>query len=155
MVSLSCSYIIQLDSRLCLSRNEVIPINKLFVKKVITLWLLASALAFSGFLTAQETQTPADDIRTATVKEMQIAGSYVYLLVVEDDKEFWLATSPGFVKDIKYGDVIEFRSDMEMQDFHSNALDRTFASLWFVAQIRVVQDNVTEGSAEEAPPPGQ
>lgn len=125
------------------------------MKKIVTLMLFASALAFSGLLTAQEPQSPTNDIRTATVKEMQIAGSYVYLLVVEDGEEAWLATSPGFVKDIKYGDVIEFRGDVEMQDFHSKALDRTFASLWFVAQIRVVQDNVTEGSAEEAPPPGQ
>ena len=124
------------------------------MNKIMALILIASAFAFPGLLTAQETETPENDVRTATVKEMQIAGSYVYLLVVEDGEEAWLATAPSFIKEVKYGDVIEFVGDVEMQDFHSNALDRTFESLWFVAQIRVKQDDSTEGSAEEAPPQG-
>lgn len=121
------------------------------MKKIMTLMLFLLAFAYSGLLTAQEAKSSANDVRTATVKEMQIAGNYVYLLVVEDGEETWLATAPGFVTDIKYGDVIEFLSEVEMQDFHSNALDRTFASLWFVAQIRLKQDDAMEGGAEEKP----
>jgi hypothetical protein len=101
---------------------------------------------------AQEAQSPEDGIRTATVKEMQIAGSYVYLLVVEQGEEAWLATSPGFIKDIKYGDDIEFIGEVEMQDFHSKALDRTFESIWFVAKIRVKPVDTADASAKEAPP---
>ena len=102
-----------------------------------TVVVLLASLTLSGLVVAQETAEPASDIRTATVKEMQIAGSYVYLLVMVEDKEVWLATSPGFVKDISYGDVVEFYSEVEMQDFHSKALDRTFMSIWFVSNIRV------------------
>jgi len=122
------------------------------MKKVITLMLFIAAFALSGLSVAQETQLPADDIRTGTIKEMQIAGSYVYVLVVEDGNEAWLATSPGFVKDIKYGDVIEYRVDVEMQDFNSKGLDKTFESLLFVAQIRLKQDDATEGGTEETLP---
>ncbi len=93
---------------------------------------------------AQETQPPTEGVRTATVKEMQIAGSYVYLLVMEEDKEVWLATSPGFINDISYGDVIEFYSEVEMQDFHSKGLDRTFDAIWFISRIRVKPDDTAE-----------
>jgi len=112
------------------------------MNKIRTVIFLIAIIACSGSAIAQETGEPAsNNIRTATVKEMQIAGSYVYLVVTENDEETWLATSPGFIKDINYGDVVEFVGDVEMQDFHSKALDRTFKSLWFVAQIRVKQDD--------------
>ena len=117
------------------------PIKALPMNKFRIIVFLLAAFSFSGLATAQETSEPPTNIRTATVKEMQIAGSYVYLLVVEGAEETWLATSPGFIKEINYGDVIEFVGDVEMQDFHSNALDRTFKSLWFVAQIRLKQDD--------------
>ena len=122
------------------------------MKKLITLMLISAACALSGFSAAQEGQPLANDIHTATVKEMQIAGNYVYLLVVEDGEEAWLATSPEFIKDINYGDVIEYVGDVEMQDFHSKALDKTFETLVFVAQIRVKQDDAMESSAEEVSP---
>ena len=121
------------------------------LRSAMALLLFISATTFSGLSATQEAQQPVDSVRTATVKEMQIAGSYVYLLVVEDGEETWLATAPGFIKDIKYGDVIEFRGEVEMQDFHSNGLDRTFASLWFVSQIRLKPDDAMEGGAEEKP----
>ena len=122
------------------------------MKKIITLMLITAAFTLSGFSAAQDAQGLTNDIRTATVKEMQIAGSYVYLLVVEDGEEAWLATSPEFIKDINYGDVIEYVGDVEMQDFHSKALDKTFETLVFVAQIRVKQDDAMESSAEEVSP---
>ena len=128
------------------------PIMNSRIRSAMTLILLISAITFSGLSAAQETQQPVDPIRTATVKEMQIAGSYVYLLVVEDGEEgeeVWLATTPGFVKNIKYGDVVEFQAEVEMQDFHSNGLDRTFASLWFVSRIRVKQEDEMEADADE------
>jgi len=113
-----------------------------------TVAILLASLAFAGPALAQDTAEPANDLRTATVTEMQIAGSYVYLLVMEEDKEVWLATSPGFMKDISYGDVVEFYSEVEMQDFHSKGLDKTFDSIWFISQIRVKPEDTTEENAE-------
>ena len=116
------------------------------MNKLITHLLIITALVLSGYSTAQEIESSADATRTATVKEMQIAGSYVYLLVDEQGEDIWLATSPGFIKDISYGDVVEFFGEVEMQDFHSNGLDRTFESLWFVSKIRVIQADETEAT---------
>jgi hypothetical protein len=93
--------------------------------------------AFSGMAVAQETGHPEINVRTATVSEVQIAGSYAYIMVNENGNEVWLATSPDLIKGIKYGDVIEFVGDLEMQDFHSKGLDRTFESLWFIGRIRI------------------
>ncbi len=115
-------------------------------KKLVTHLLIVAALVLSGHAIAQEAASPEDGVRTATVKEMQIAGSYVYLLVDEQGEETWLATSPGFMKDISYGDVVEFYGEVEMQDFHSKGLNRTFESLWFISKIRVKQ--VEEIAAE-------
>jgi len=118
------------------------------VKKFVTLVLVFTALVFSGLVTAQEAPSAVDGIRTATVKEMQIAGSYVYVLANEEGEEVWLATTPGFVKDISYGDTIEFLGEVEMQGFHSKGLGKTFNSIWFISQIRVKQDDTTEDAAE-------
>ncbi len=122
------------------NNEEVNPINSTLRNTFRTLIAVVAVIATSGLSIAQDQGQPESDVRTATVTQMQIAGSYVYLQVVEDGEEVWLATSPGFIKDINYGDVIEFLSDVEMQDFHSKALDRTFKSLWFVSQVRVKQD---------------
>ena len=92
------------------------------IRKYVAPMLIVWAFVLSGLTVAQETQLPVHPYRTATVTQMQIAGTYVYLQVVEDGEEVWLATSPGFIKDINYGDAIEFVSDVEMQDFHSKAL---------------------------------
>ena len=118
------------------------------MKKFITHVLLITALVFSGLVAAQEAQSTEDALRTATVKEMQIAGSYVYILGIEEGEEVWLATTPGFIKGISYGDVIEFSGEVEMQDFHSKALDRTFDSIWFISRIRVKTDDATAEGAE-------
>jgi len=118
------------------------------MNKFRTVVVLLASLAVSGLSMAQETQPPTDGIRIATVKEMQIAGSYVYLLVMEEDKEVWLATSPEFIKGISYGDDIEFYSEVEMQDFHSKGLDRTFDSIWFISRIRAKPDAAAEETTE-------
>jgi hypothetical protein len=119
------------------------------MKKVIGSMVFIAVFAIAIVAKAQETQAPADGVRTATVKEMLIAGNYVYLLVVEEGEEVWLATTPHLVNDMNYGDVIEFLSEVEMVDFHSKGLDRTFASLWFVSRIQVKEDDATADAAEE------
>jgi len=113
------------------------------MKTFRTVGIVLIGLAFAGTALAQDSQSPEEAVRTATVKEMQIAGSYVYLLVLEGDKEVWLATSPGIVMDISYGDVVEFYGEVEMQDFHSKGLDRTFDSIWFIGKIRVKEEVAT------------
>lgn len=113
-----------------------------------TVVVLLAGLVLSLTAVAQDEVPSADDVRTATVQEMQIAGSYVYLRVDENGEEVWLATTPGFIKGISYGDVVEFYAEVEMQDFHSKGLDRTFDSIWFISRIRVKPEEGAEAASE-------
>jgi hypothetical protein len=88
-----------------------------------------------------------------TVAESINAGSYTYLRLEDPDR--WIATSP---LDVSKGDKVEYAGGMEMRDFHSKALDRTFESIWFVQNVSVsgrsleqLHQGVAEGHGS-APP---
>ncbi len=57
------------------------------------------------------------------------ASIYTYIEVSQGDKTIWLA-APAVA--LKKDDNIRFSDGMEMKDFHSKTLDRTFPSIIFV-----------------------
>lgn len=65
----------------------------------------------------------------ATVKEKVDAGNYTYLNVNEDGKTFWIAVSK---MEINVGEVVYFSKFMEMNEFKSETLNKTFESILFV-----------------------
>ncbi len=67
------------------------------------------------------------------VEERMDAGTYSYLLVSENDKSYWIAIPKS---DIGEGDIVHFSQYMEMKDFRSETLDRTFKSVLFVEDAR-------------------
>jgi hypothetical protein len=74
---------------------------------------------------------PADSSTgTGTVAETIDAGSYIYLRLEEEDT--WIATTPVAVS---MGDRIKYGNGMEMRDFYSKSLDRTFDSIFFVQSV--------------------
>ncbi len=73
---------------------------------------------------------------TGTVVEAIDVGNYTYLRL--EEQGIWIATSR---LPVAAGDKVEFSGGMEMRDFHSRTLDRTFESIFFVqAAHRVGQD---------------
>jgi hypothetical protein len=66
------------------------------------------------------------------VTEVVQASSYSYLKVKENFSERWVAVSKA---EIKTGDVYYYDSALEMKQFHSKDLDRTFEVVYFVNQI--------------------
>ena len=66
------------------------------------------------------------------VVEYTNASSYTYMKVEEKDKEFWIAVPQMEVED---GDVLFFTKSMEMKNFRSETLDKTFDSILFVDDI--------------------
>lgn len=73
---------------------------------------------------------------TGTVAEIIDVGNYTYLRLEEPG--IWIAASrlPAAV-----GDKVKFSGGMEMRNFHSRTLDRTFESIFFVQMAhRVGQD---------------
>jgi len=92
--------------------------------------------------------------KSGTVAETNNAGGYSYLRLEESD--IWIATS---TLDVSAGDTVEYAGGMEMRDFHSKALDRTFESIWFVQNVAVsgrdldqLHQGVAEGRGTTPPP---
>jgi len=82
----------------------------------------------------------------ATVKEVVQATSYTYLNVEEGNETFWVAVNRA---EFEVGQVLYFNSGLEMKDFESKDLRRTFESVYFVQDI---SDQPTlPGAASEQP----
>lgn len=71
---------------------------------------------------------------TGTVVEAIKSGGYVYIRL-EDDT--WVAANTFAVSE---GDDIQYNGAMEMNDFYSKSLDRTFESILFVSEAGPVSD---------------
>ena len=74
----------------------------------------------------------APGVRTCTVKEIIQTSSYSYLRAMEGSKEIWLAIER---QEVKKGETYYFIPDMEMPNFKSKELNRTFNSIFFVQKF--------------------
>ena len=91
----------------------------------------ASGLAYSG-----------------KVLETMNAGGYTYVHVESGDKKIWAA---GPETAVETGSVVSFPPGMQMTDFRSEELNRTFEVIYFVPEIRTGED-VSRLSAEHLRP---
>ncbi|MDX5583413.1 MAG: hypothetical protein QNK20_00585 [Aureibaculum sp.] len=66
------------------------------------------------------------------VKEVLQASTYTYLFVNENKEEYWIAVSKA---DIKVDDHLYYNKALEMKDFKSEELDRTFDRILFVEDL--------------------
>jgi len=67
-----------------------------------------------------------------TVLEFQNVPSYTYMKVSENDKEYWIAAP---TTKVEKGEVLFFKQAMEMKNFESTTLKKTFKSILFVQDI--------------------
>jgi hypothetical protein len=74
----------------------------------------------------------AAGMHTVTVQEVIQATSYTYLKVKEADSEFWMAVTK---RQIEAGVKISFAGGLEMKNFESKDLQRTFETIYFVGSI--------------------
>ncbi len=68
-------------------------------------------------------------VHEVQVEEKMDASSYSYLKVNENGNSYWIAVP---TMDVKPGEKIYFSKSMEMKDFKSETLGRTFESVLFV-----------------------
>jgi len=66
------------------------------------------------------------------VKEVVQTSSYTYILLQEEDAEYWAAVSKT---EIEEGKTYYYESFMEMKDFPSKELNKTFESIYFLSEI--------------------
>ena len=112
-------------------------IKRLSMIKIIVL-LFAVVMIFAGCETESETSSNKNtntkmvsdnNNHTAKVGEKIDAANYTYLQVTENDKTYWIAATR---MEIEIGETVYFSQAMEMKNFKSESLNRTFESILFV-----------------------
>ena len=111
----------------------------------LTLMAISILLALASFScrqkkqeqqTQQQQNTRRDgatvSVHTVVVQEVIQATSYTYLRVKEADKDFWIAINK---RQIEPGAKISFKGGLEMKNFQSKDLQRTFETIYFVNRI--------------------
>jgi len=72
------------------------------------------------------------DVHKVTVKETIPGGKYLYLKVVEGDKEYWAATGKS---DVQAGKTYFYNEALIQNNFESKELDRTFETIYLITQL--------------------
>ncbi len=85
--------------------------------------------------------------REVIVQKSEPAGNYTYLSVEDGDESYWIAVAG---KGFENGETIYFKSFVEMNDFKSKELDRTFESILFVDQFSREPDGLDKAVPSEA-----
>ncbi|KGL62667.1 OB-fold nucleic acid binding domain-containing protein [Polaribacter sp. Hel1_85] len=117
--------------------------------KYFTLIFLITIGLLTGCKESEKTKTKKEKVPVETltsqnthqivVLEKIAAGGYVYLKVLEKEKEYWVAV-PG--RQIKIGATYYYDGGMEMRKFESKSLKRTFESVIFAQGIRDKKNGV-------------
>ncbi len=84
------------------------------------------------------------------VNEVVQANAYTYLNVSENTESFWIAITKS---DVAVGETLYYDSGLEMTDFESKDLNRTFDKIYFVDQISaepVASHSAMHGGSDHA-----
>jgi hypothetical protein len=73
-----------------------------------------------------------DTERAVTIEEITDAGAYSYLLVREQGVDYWIAVAR---EDFEEGEKLYFSNFMEMREFTSKELNKTFDQILFVDAV--------------------
>ena len=108
------------------------------MKKYITLKFYVTALSLFFILSCgkkekEYVRIASPDIeRAVTIEKIEDAGGYSYLLVEEEGVDYWIAVAE---QDFQEGEKLYFSNFMEMREFKSKELDRTFDQILFVDAV--------------------
>lgn len=95
--------------------------------------VLVMLVAFTGCVkknkvpTAQDVNNPA--MHEVKVEEVVQTSNYTYMRVNENDAEKWIAVNR---QEAAPGDVYYYETGLEMRNFNSKELNRTFETVYFV-----------------------
>jgi len=93
----------------------------------------------------------APNVHKVTAEEVIQSSSYTYVRVTEDSKENWIAISK---REVETGKSYYYEPSIEMNDFVSKELKRTFKSILFVdkfsdqpiTNVKATMDNTSKGN---------
>jgi len=78
-----------------------------------------------------ENKLPAGTHAVKVLDNMDVSN-YTYIHVSENGNEYWIAAPQ---MKVQKDEILYYSQGMEMKDFHSDALNRTFPSIYFVQSI--------------------
>lgn len=99
--------------------------------KILRLALVTAIFLFSSIGFAQNPHAESG-LKKVIVQEVLQVSSYTYLNVLEDGVKKWLAVP---TIEAKLGDIFYYKGGMEMPDFKSTELNRTFDAVTFLGSI--------------------
>ena len=79
--------------------------------------------------TRERVENLAPNVSQVIAEEVIQTSGYTYVLVSTEDQEYWIAVSKA---DVQKGETYFWSEGMEMNNFTSNELGRTFESIYFV-----------------------
>lgn len=99
--------------------------------------IITAGFIFSACQKKEEQNNTAENKSTGnahkvTVEEIINVSDYTYLRVKETGKEFWMAVPKA---EFSAGEILLYESSMEMKNFESKELNRTFESILFVDKV--------------------
>ena len=97
---------------------------------------------------AQPQQQPTQktpEIHTAVVEEVIQGNTYTYLKVKKEDASDWIAISK---MEMEVGETVSYKNPLEMRNFSSKELERTFEVIYFVGSIRKESSDASEQAPE-------
>ena len=94
--------------------------------------ILVLSLFLIGFIGMAQNPHADSGLKKVIVQEVLQVESYTYLNVLEDGTKKWLAVPR---REAKLGEIYYYKGGMEMRDFKSTELDRTFDVIFFLGSI--------------------
>ncbi|PLW96593.1 MAG: hypothetical protein C0591_08390 [Marinilabiliales bacterium] len=101
--------------------------------------ILLSIIFLTGIIACESTSGKKNfrltnpNLKEVVVKEVVQTTSYTYLRLNEDGEEYWGAIPRS--EEIKVGSTYYFDSFMEMKDFPSRELEKTFDNIYFIEEM--------------------
>lgn len=89
------------------------------------------------------------DLHTGVVAEVLQANAYTYLKIKEKDADSWIAVTK---REMQPGQTVSFVGGLEMKNFESKDLQRTFESLYFVDKLAGDESAVSASQQTAAMP---
>lgn len=89
------------------------------------------------------TTSASSAVHEVTVKEILNTEKYSYLLVEENENEFWVAISK---RDVKAGGIYQYKGGLLKKNFFSREFNRVFETVYLVSNIWEKTDRPGSGS---------
>jgi hypothetical protein len=102
------------------------------MNKILSILLIAAV--FAGCVKNKNiaADQKAGNSNSFEIAEVVQGNTYTYLKVKQNSKEKWVAVSK---QEVVAGDVYYFDQELQMTNFHSKEIDRTFDEIYFVNNI--------------------